>query len=183
MRLNPIKQRILEIMAKESQPKKPKEIARQVGLNFSSCMMHILGLKKAGYVSSPEKGHYQITDLGRQTLKPKASKEVAVAILNPVPTEKTFHFYTGIDQYSGLQATSLCDFCEKIKDVDVKSLEFHLSRKDFEQWLQSIGDQELAEKIGAIRETNASGEELRKLVYKAAKTRCDELINISQLSR
>lgn len=179
MRLNPIKKTILEVMAKESQPRKPKDIAQKVGLNFSSCMMHILGLKKAGYVSSPEKGYYQITNLGREILRPKVSKEVAASLLSPVAPEKAFYFYTGINQYSGLHANSLLDFCEKIKSVDINSVEFHLSRKDFERWLESIGDQELAKRLRIIRETGASGEELRKMVYEAAKTRCNELMNLS----
>jgi len=180
MRLNPIKKTILKVMAEESRPRKPKDIARKTELNFSSCMMHILGLKKAGCVSSPEKGYYQITNLGKEILEPKASKEVAASLLSPLAPEKAFYFYTGINQYSGRLANSLPDFCEKIKNADIDSVEFHLSRKDFERWLESIGDQELAKKIGAIRETEASGQELRRLVYEAAKTRCDELMNLSK---
>ena len=179
MRLNPIKKTILEVMAEEIQPRKPKDIAQKVGLNFSSCMMHILGLKKAGYVSSPEKGYYKITDLGRELLKPKVSKEAAASLLSPVAPEKAFYFHTGINKYSGLQANSLPDFCEKLKNADIHSLEFHLSRKDFERWLESIGDLELAKKMGIIRETEVSGEELRRLIYNAIKTRCDVLMTLS----
>jgi len=180
MRLNPIKKTILEVMAEESHPRKPKDIARKVELNFSSCMMHILGLKKAGYVSSPEKGYYQITNLGREILEPKVNKEVAASLLGPLAPEKAFYFYTGVNQYLGLLANSLPDFCKKIKNADIKSVEFHLSRKDFERWLESIGDQEQAKKMGIIRETEASGEELRRLVYEAAKTRCDKLMIVSK---
>jgi len=180
MRLTPMKKTILKAMAQESQPRKPKEIAKEVGLSFSSCMMHLLGLKKLGCVSSPEKGYYQITDLGREVLKPKISKEAATFVLNPVASEKAFYFYTGINQYSGLQATSLHDFCNKIKDADIKAIEFHLSRKDFEQWFESIGDQELAKRVGMIREKKVAGEELRRLVYETTKTRYDELITIAK---
>lgn len=180
MRLNPIKKTILEVMAEESRPRKPKDISRKVELNFSSCMMHILGLKKAGYVSSPEKGYYQITNLGREILEPKTSKKVAASLLSPLTPEKTFYFYTGINQYSGLLANSLPDFCEKVKSADINSVEFHLIRKDFERWLENIGDQELAKKMGIIRETEGSGQELRRLVYEAAKTRCDELMNLAK---
>ena len=182
MRLNPIKQRILEAMASEDQPRTPKDIAKKVGLNFSSCMMHILGLKKAGYVSSPTKGHYEITALGRDTLKPKMGREEALYLLSPVAPERAFHFYTELHQYTGMQANSLCDFCEKVKNADVKSVEFHLSRKDFERWFESLGDKELARRIRAIREKEASGERLRKLVYDAAKSHCDELTALSQSS-
>jgi predicted transcriptional regulator len=176
MHLTPMKKTILEAMAKESQPRKPKEIAKKIGLNFSSCMMHILGLKKMGYVSSPKKGYYQITDLGGRVMKSKISKEEAASLLKPVAPEKAFYFHIGVNQYLGLQANSLVDFCEKLKEVDIKSIGFHVSRKDFERWLETIGDRELAERIGAIRERKASGEELRKLVITAAKTRYDEIM-------
>jgi len=182
MRLNPIKQRILEAMASEDQPRTPKDIAKKVGLNFSSCMMHILGLKKAGYVSSPTKGHYEITLLGREALKPKVGREEALFLLSPVASEKAFHFYTGLHKYTGMHANSLRDFCEKVKHADVRSIEFHLSRKDFERWFESLGDRELALRVTAIREKEASGEMLRKLVYDAAKSHCDELIALSQSS-
>jgi len=173
-----MKKTILKVMANESQPRKPKEIAKEVGLSFSSCMMHLLGLRKLGCVSSPEKGYYQITGLGREVLKPKISKEAATFILFPVASEKAFYFCAGINQYSGLHASSLQDFCNKIKDTDVKAIEFHLSRKDFERWFESIGDQELAQRIGMVREKKVTGEELRRLVYEITKTRCDELMAI-----
>lgn len=180
MRLTPIKKTVLEALAKESEPRKPKDIAKKVELNFSSCMMHILGLKKAGYVSSPEKGYYQITDYGREALNLKISKEAAASLLNPVPHEKAFHFYTGIDKYSGLYADSILDFSEKVGKVDIKSIEFHFPRKDFEKWIESIGDQELAKRIGTIHETRASGEELRRQIQKAAQTRCNELMSLTK---
>ncbi len=180
MHLTPMKKTILEAMAEVNQPGKPKDIAKKVSLNFSSCMMHILGLKKAGYVSSPEKGYYQITNLGKEAIKPKPSKEEATHLLSPLPIEKAFYFYTDVNQYSGIHANSLLEFCEKIKDANTKAIEFHLSRMDFEKWLKSIGDQELAKEMGIIRESAATGEALRRRVYEATKTRCNELINISK---
>lgn len=175
MRITPIKKTILEELAKEGQPRKPKDIAKKLGLSFSSCMMHILGLKKAGYVFSPKRGYYELSDTGRASLKPKPS-------LTQLSPEKEFYFYTGINQYSGLHANSLLDFCEKLKITDPKSVEFHLARRDFEKWLESLGDRELAKKLGSIREKGASGEELRRLAYDAAKSRCDELKDVSKVS-
>jgi len=183
MHLNPIKKTILEAMIKERQPRKPKYFAAKVGLNFSSCMMHILGLKKAGYVSSPEKGYYQITALGTRILKLRVSKEEATSLLNPVSSEKEFYFHTGINNYSGTHANSLLDFCKKLENVELKSIEFHLFRKDFEQWLKSIGDLELAKKMGIIRKTGTLGEELRRIIHKTAKDRCNELLNLSRTSK
>jgi predicted ArsR family transcriptional regulator len=181
-RLNPIKQKILAEMVKEAAPRTPKEIANKVGLNFSSCMMHLLGLKKAGYVSSPEKGRYEITSDGREALKPQLGRDDALYLLSPVAHEKAFHFYTALHQYTGTHANSLCDFCEKIKHVDTKSIEFHFPRKDFDNWFASLGDHELARQLGSIREKQTSGDKLRKLIYETVKRRCDELTNLARSS-
>ncbi len=78
-------------------------------------------------------------------------------------------------QYLQVFANSLDDFCGKIKTVDVKSVEFHLPRRDFELWFQGLGDLELAEKIGQIRRMSLSGESLRKKVYETVRSRCEEL--------
>lgn len=171
MRLTPVKRKILKEMASLNQARRPKQIAERVGVNFSSCMMHILGLKKLGYVSSPMKGHYRITDLGREVVDALVNSDKAASILSHFDPDKTFYFYSGIDHYSGLRADSLLDFSEKIKNISVESLEFHLFRKDFENWVKSIGDIALANKLATIREKGLSGEKLRKLVYGAVKTR------------
>lgn len=175
MGLNPVKKKILEEMALHAQPRRPKEIAEKVGVNFSSCMMHILGLKKAGYVSSPFKGYYRITNLGRDVVDNKTSEGADKSILASFGPDKTFYFYNGIDQYSGLRADSLFDFSEKIKEISIQSLEFHLFRRDFERWIESIGDVALAKKLEVIREGGGSGEELRRLVYETVEKRWDIL--------
>ena len=174
-RLNPIKQRILDEMAKEDPPKTPKHIASKIGLNFSSCMMHLLGLKKAGYISSPARGLYTITSRGRDLLKPPLGRDEALYLLSPVASERAFHFYIGLHQYTGSCANSLCDFCDKIRHVDIRSIEFHFPRKDFDRWFESLGDHDMAKRLNLIREKAPSGEQLRKLVYETAKARCDEL--------
>lgn len=77
-----------------------------------------------------------------------------------------FHFYLSADQYTGESATSLKEFGEKIKKVDVKSLEFHFHRNDFQSWIvHSIGDIELVEKINNLHLQNPTGESLRKRLY------------------
>jgi predicted transcriptional regulator len=182
MRINPIKHKILEEMAKDEKPKTPKDIAKVVGLNFSSCMMHLLGLKKAGYISSPDKGHYKITNLGKEILKPGIGREEALFLLSPVAQEKAFHFYIGMNQPTGMHANSLRDFSEKLKHLDIRSIEFHISRKDFEAWVGSLGDHELARTIEEIRGKKVSGEKLRRLVHEAVQARCDELVDLSKPS-
>jgi hypothetical protein len=176
MQLNPIKKAILEALWQKEKPVMPLEIARQLGIKNQQAMMHLLNLKSMGYVSSPEKNHYIITEPGKEAIGlPKTTKNQASQILHPKPPEAAFHFYTGIEKNLGTQANSLQDFCDKIQKIDLRAIEFHMPRKDFENWLQHLGDAELAKKIAAIREQGASGEELRQKIYEATKHRCEEL--------
>jgi len=89
--------------------------------------------------------------------------------------EKAFQFYAGIDQPLGIWSDSLSDLCEKIKSIDLESVEFHISRGDFELWVHYLGDVELAKRLRLIRGTSLSGETLRDEVYDVVKSRCDKL--------
>ncbi len=76
-------------------------------------------------------------------------------VLRTVKSEEAFHFYEAVGQPTGERATSLLDFLEKIKTVKLESLEFHLQRKDFQNWLRkTIGDSELARKVERMRKPN-----------------------------
>ena len=55
---------------------------------------------------------------------------------------------------------------EKINEVNVKSLEFHLYRGDFEKWIAEVlEDKELAEEIRKLQKFNLVGDTLRKQLY------------------
>ncbi len=57
---------------------------------------------------------------------------------------------------------------EKVKEIDSKSLEFHLNRGDFKKWIREVWNyKELAEKISKIEKLNLKGEQLRTQIYKA----------------
>jgi predicted transcriptional regulator len=193
MSITEAKRNILEVLSETEKPMKLQDIAEKTGLNVKSSMMHLLRLRKMGYVSMPERNLYLITPHGKQALSlpkqvvslpkqpvrlPKTDKKQAEDILRLVPIDKAFHFHTGINQYSGIYATSLSDFCNKIKTINVKSIEFHVLRKDFESWIASLGDSELVKKIEAIRATGLLGENLRQRVYTTTKSRFDELSQI-----
>ncbi|KYH41070.1 MAG: alpha-amylase [Candidatus Bathyarchaeota archaeon B26-2] len=138
--------------------------------------MHILGLRLAGYVSMPKKGYYTITEEGKGVIGlPTLTKEQANSILREVSPEKAFHFYVGLDQPLGFSANSLSEFCEKIQTIDLKSIEFHMARGDFELWIHYLGDVELAKRLRSIRESGSSGEDLRKELYETLKSRFEEL--------
>jgi len=78
----------------------------------------------------------------------------ATRILRTVKDGEAFYFYAAVGQPTGEKAASLLDFLEKIKTVKLDSLTFHLQRKDFQKWLRkTIGDSELAKKVGSIRAT------------------------------
>ena len=83
--------------------------------------------------------------------------------------EKAFYFFTSIGNYTGEKARSLEEFLEKIKEIDIKSLEFHLYRGDFERWIREVlGIKELAEKMDEIQKLNLKGETLRTLIYETS---------------
>jgi len=76
--------------------------------------------------------------------------------------ESAFYFFTSIGNYTGESATSIEDFLKKIECIDVKSIEFHCRRGDFEKWVaETIGDKELAEQIRKLKDQNLTGENLR----------------------
>jgi hypothetical protein len=55
---------------------------------------------------------------------------------------------------------------EKINEVNVKSLEFHLYRGDFEKWVAEVlGDKELAKEIGQLRQAGLTGGEVRRQLH------------------
>lgn len=86
--------------------------------------------------------------------------------MRKIPKEKAFYFFTSIGNYTGESASSVEDFLEKVKEIDSKSLEFHLYRGDFEKWIREVwGYEELAEKISKIEKLNLKREQLCAQIY------------------
>lgn len=103
------------------------------------------------------------------------NKEIASKILRTVPHDKAFYFFTGIGQYCGEFAASLADFCQKIKRIDAKSVDFHFKHRDFQKWIRTtIGDAYLANEINKIGKS-FQGEELRVKLYQIIEKRLAEL--------
>jgi len=97
-------------------------------------------------------------------------------VLRNVMREEAFYFFTSIGNYTGVSAASLDEFVQKLKDVDVKSLEFHLSREDFEKWIsQTLGDSRLAADIGTVRIQKIVGNALRDRLHFLVSRRLKEL--------
>ena len=163
MSLSPVKQEILETMLLNEKPMKAMEIASESKKEFPPTMMHLLGLTKMGYVTSPEKGQYVITEKGKNALGiPEITKEKATAILSYAAHEKAFNFYVTVGKPLSLHAHNLRDFANKLDKADLASVEFHLQRGDFEAWFKMLGDEELAKKTALLKKKNAVGEDMRK---------------------
>jgi hypothetical protein len=107
--------------------------------------------------------------------KPVLNKDLASKILRSVPEQEGFHFYLAIGEPTGETAVSLADFVSKMETIDVRSVNFHFSRKDFEKWIRGvIGDAELALRVGRIR-LGIQGEALRNEIIRVVKMRLNEL--------
>lgn len=103
-------------------------------------------------------------------------EEARLKILRTVSREKSFYFFTSIGNYTGESASSLKEFMDKINVVDVKSLEFHLYRGDFEKWIgEVLEDRELAAEIDDLRGLNYSGDMLRDNIYSIVAERHKQL--------
>ena len=186
MSVSEAKRKILATLWEAEKPLRPKEVAQATGLSTASTTMHLLGLKKTGHVSTPEPSCYSITEKGKEAIGiPKIDREKARGILSRVAVEKAFHFYNGIDQYLGIYASSLAEFCDTVRKIDPRSVEFHLPRRDFELWFLGLGDIELAERMNVLKTRKATmpGEKLREQVYRTVRSRCDELERLSQATR
>jgi hypothetical protein len=93
-------------------------------------------------------------------------------ILTTLTREKAFYFFTSIGNYTGMNALSLKEFVEKIGEVNVKSLEFHLCRGDFEKWVSDVlQDNDLASEMRKLQKLNLTGDDLRSQLSLVASRR------------
>jgi hypothetical protein len=172
MSLSSVKQEILETMLLYEKPVRAIEIAKETKKEFPPVMMHLLGLTRMGYVDSPEKGLYVITEKGKEALGlPQITKEKATAILAYSPHDKAFSFYLDIGKPLNMHAHNLRDFANKVEKVDIASLEFHIKRGDFEAWFEALGDVELAKKVALLKQKNVAGEDLCMQLHEIVKQR------------
>jgi hypothetical protein len=104
-------------------------------------------------------------------------------ILRSLPREKAFYFFTSIGNYTGKSAFSLKEFMDEIDEANVKSLEFHFYRGDFEKWIAEVlEDDELATEIRTLRNLKYSGTMLREQLHNTISKRYEELSNRHRIS-
>ena len=109
--------------------------------------------------------------------KTTLDKATATKISRVIPRHEGFHFYKRQGDQTGKVAISLMDFAEKIRSVDIRSINFHFERQDFEKWIRTtVGDVELARRLSRIRK-DSHGEQLRNNILQTVRTRIEELKN------
>jgi hypothetical protein len=116
--------------------------------------------------------------VGSSIKKSVLNKEAVSKILRSVRESEGFHFYLAIGEPTGETAVSLTDFVEKLAAVEVQSVNFHYSRKDFQKWIrETLGDAELALRVGKIGRIRLGirGEALRSEILRTVKVRLNEL--------
>jgi Family of unknown function (DUF5752) len=91
----------------------------------------------------------------------KILKNVASNILRSVPPQNAFYFYRAIGAPTGAAARNLPDFLGILNTIDLTSLQFHLGRGDFENWLKMLGDDTLAKQVATLKDRKLRGEDLR----------------------
>lgn len=176
MSLSSARCKILENLLLNEKPEKAQEIANDVGSEFKPVNMHLIGLAKAGYATSPTKGHFLITPKGKEALGiPAVTKECAQQLLAQTSQDRAFNFYIDMHKPLNQTANGLREFAEKLETVDSASLEFHICRGDFEKWFTSLGDMELAKKMTLLQAKGLSGEPLRAKLKDIVNDHCKAL--------
>ena len=96
-------------------------------------------------------------------------------IMRTVPKKEGMQFLKGPSEPTSKTATSLSDLATKMDSVDIRSINYHFKRSEFEKWIRdTIGDQELARRFNRVnKETH--GEKLRSQLITMIRTRLDEL--------
>ena len=154
--------RVLKVMNEVTHRMDLNEFARMVDLTMNEAMHCMLELAKTGHLKKSG-GGYGITEKGKAVLKAQA----------PVADGLEFRFYTAVGQSTGALARSLKEFYETIKTIDAASLEFHLYREDFTNWVEAVvKDEVLATELENVRQSELKGESLRKRIVSVIEKHC-----------
>jgi hypothetical protein len=114
-----------------------------------------------------------------QEKKPTVDKSTANKLLRSVPKNEGLGLYKSLGEFTGKTATSLSDLVEKLRIVDIRAVNHHFKRREFEKWVRgTIGDEELARRFGKVNR-ELHGEKLRTQLITTIKTRLEELKTVT----
>ena len=92
-----------------------------------------------------------------------------------------FHRGVGEENFTGVMAWSLKGFADALKTVDLKALEFHDRRGDFDAWAEhSLQDKVLSTELTKVKSAKLRGQQLRKMLVETATKRFDDLSKQTQ---
>jgi len=122
-----------------------------------------------------------LSDLEARITQELAKPELtAKRLLRRLPAEKGFTFFTDFARPTKWTVHSLKEFQTTLKDIDPKTIQFHMERGDFARWIrQVIGDEKLADEIAKLSNKNLDAETLRKMILNTVKNRITELEKIA----
>jgi len=148
--------KVLKAMSEATNKMDLNAFSRKVGFSPAETVEQIQQLAKEGFLQKVG-GGFGITNKGKAALK----------ALSPVPEGMSFQFYYGLNQPAQLSATTLKEFYVVIRQISIESIEFHLYRRDFENWIKdAVKDPELAHEIEHFREEELKNDELKKAILK-----------------
>jgi predicted transcriptional regulator len=149
--------RILKTMNEATNRMDLNMFAEAVNLSPNQAIAEVQDLAKEGFLRKVGSG-FGLTEKGKN----------AVKAFGLILAELSFNFYVEGDKPLGFSAQSLDEFYRQIKQVCSDSLEFHLYRGDFENWLRDVcKDEALAKAFGTLKSEELKGEDLRKELLKA----------------
>jgi len=106
---------------------------------------------------------------------------VARRILKAFHPERGFTFFYEFARPTQTSVHSLEGFSSALHSVDVKSVEFHNERGDFERWIRHVvGDNTLADRLREVAAQMLVGENLRKKTINVVELRIKELKAIAK---
>lgn len=93
----------------------------------------------------------------------------------PLPAHKRFQFRDDQD-YIGLEAASLFEFLQCLRNLPIESLLYHCRRGDFAAWAEhALGDHVLANHLHKLGQRSLTGERLRRALIQRVSAHCDEI--------
>lgn len=117
-------------------------------------------------VASPEPDSPRVE---RRVRRREARSAGATSEKTVLPDEKAFHFWVP-GCYLGVRATSLKQFIDTLHYIDLMSLEYHMDRGDFVNWIEyELQNESLAGRVRELRERSLRGEELRSELLRAVR--------------
>ena len=148
--------KVLKTMSEATSRMDLNMFAKEVNLTPNETIQQIQELAKEGFLQRSERG-YGVTEKGKAALKAFIA----------VPRRNEFSLLLWRQSARRIYSKTLQEFYKAIQQVSAGSLEFHLYRGDFENWLkEACKEPELAEEIGGVKAAWLKGEELRAELLK-----------------